>query len=93
VPPVAVEPVDVEVIADVVVEEAADDVFGVVEDAGALDAPVFALADAEEVESEDGLDGSAQAIPWLVNSIVPVPSATARPPIRATYAALRTQQL
>jgi len=59
---VVVEPVDVEVMDDVGVEDAA-----------ALDAPVFApaeeldgalLTDSAEVESEvDGLDGSAHAIP------------------------------
>jgi hypothetical protein len=86
--------VDVDVIFDV--DVAVDAVEGVA-DAAVPVVPVFGLADAEDAvedESEDDeLDGSAHAIPWLVNSIAPVPSATARPPIRAMYAALRTQQL
>lgn len=98
-----VEPVDIELIVDVDVEEAAE-VFEGVEDAAELDAPGVGLAvdeldgewltDAEEVDPEDDeLDGSAHAIPWLANTTVPIPSVTARPPMRAAYASLRTRQL
>ncbi|MBV8346706.1 MAG: hypothetical protein JOZ49_03945 [Mycolicibacterium sp.] len=99
---VVVEPVDIELIVDVDVEET--EVFEGVGDAAELDAPGVGLAvderdgewltDAEEVDPEDDeLDGSAHAIPGLANMTVPIPSATARPPIRATYASHRTRQL
>ena len=102
-PDVVVEPVDVELTVDVGVEETADVLEGV-EDAAAPDAPGVRLAadeldgewltDAEEVEfDDDELDGSAHAIPWLANTTVPMPSATARAPMRATYASLDTRQL
>jgi hypothetical protein len=102
-PDVVVEPVDVELMVDVDVEEAAE-VFEGVEDAAELDVPGVGLAveeldgewltDAEEVDPEDDeLDGSAHAIPWLANMTVPIPSATARPPMRATCASLRIRQL
>jgi hypothetical protein len=47
---------------------------------------VFGLADDEP-------DGAAHAIPWLVSTAAPTPSATASPPIRPAYASLRTRQL
>ena len=101
---VVIGPVDVEAMVEVDVVAPAD-VFEGSEDAADLDAPVVELlvdelvdddlpTDAEEVESEDdGLDGSAHAIPWLVNRTEPTPSATTRPPIRPTYASPRTRQL
>lgn len=101
---VVVEPVEVEVMLDGEVDEAAD-VFEGVEDAGELDISVSGLAvgevvdgdwpeDAAEVESEDDeLDGSAHATPWLANSTTPTPSATARLQIRHAYASPRTRQL
>jgi hypothetical protein len=84
-------PVDVEFFDDAGVEDAAE-------------LPVFALtvedfvdgdglADSAELASDDELDGSAQANPWLANRTAPTPSATARPPIRPRYALQRTGQL
>ena len=100
---VVCEPVDVDVMDDVGVEEASDVVDGD-EDVAELEVPVVALTagelvdgawltDSVEVESGDALDGSAHAIAWLVNRTAPNPSASATPASRPTYASQRTRQL
>ena len=57
--------------------------------------PALGLAGAAEFEFEDeGLDGSADAIPWFMNRAAPTPTATAMPPIHRAFAPLpHTRQL
>jgi hypothetical protein len=86
---VVCEPVDVEVIDDSGVEDASDVFAGVDELVEG-----FWLTDSVEVVSEfDEVDGSAHAIPGLVNTSAPNPSVRARLPIRPAYASQRTRQL
>ena len=70
----------------------ADVVFEPVDAEGAAD--VFDVAVDELVDPDDDeFDGSADAIPGLLNTTAPTPSATARPAMRPRWASPRTWQL
>jgi hypothetical protein len=82
-----VEPVDPVLAEDSSVDDAGDGFAGV-GDSVLPGAGVSALSGAAELEPDDEEPaGSAHAIPGWLKSATPTPRATARPPIRPTYAA------